>query len=88
MFHALLESVLWAFSTSGNSANVLKAAQKARDKEAKIVAFTGRTDSELEKISDVCLYADNANTSTAQEVHMLAYHMICSLIDFQYAGNK
>ena len=82
------DDILWAFSTSGSSANVIKAAKKAKEKNAKVVAFTGKADSELEKVSDVCLCAVNPYTSTSQEVHMLAYHIICDLIDVEFAGDK
>ena len=73
--------VLWAFSTSGSSANVVAAAKLAKEKGATVIAFTGRADSPLEKIADVCLCADTPLTSTAQEVHQLAYHIICDLVE-------
>ena len=76
--------ILWAFSTSGSSGNVIKAAEKAKEKNAKVIAFTGKAESPLEKISDICLCAANPYTSTGQEVHMLAYHVICELIDVEF----
>jgi D-sedoheptulose 7-phosphate isomerase len=82
------EDILWTFSTSGSSGNVIKAAEKAKEKNAKVIAFTGKADSELEKISDICLCAVNQYTSTSQEVHILAYHIICDLIDTEFAGGK
>ncbi len=75
--------VLWAFSTSGTSPNILKAAKYARDNEIKIIAFTGKKDSELEKYADVCICADCEYTSTSQEAHVLAYHIICKLVEEQ-----
>ena len=80
--------ILWTFSTSGNSANVLKAARKAIEKNAKVIAFTGKANSALENTADICLCADTPYTSTSQEVHMLAYHIICVLIDVEFSGNK
>lgn len=80
--------ILWAFSTSGSSANVIKAVKKAKDNGAKIIAFTGKADSQLERISDICLCAVNPHTSTSQEIHMLAYHIICDLIDIEFANRK
>ena len=44
--------ILWAFSTSGNSANVIKAAKLAKEKGAEIVAFSGKSESPLNQISD------------------------------------
>ena len=80
--------ILWAFSTSGSSVNIIKAVEKANEKKAKVIAFIGKTNSALEKISDICLCAENDYTSTSQEVHMLAYHIICDLIDVEFSGNK
>ena len=73
--------VLWAFSTSGESKNVVAAAESAKQKGAKVIAFTGRADSKLEKIADLCLCPKTPQTSTAQEIHQLAYHTICDMID-------
>jgi D-sedoheptulose 7-phosphate isomerase len=73
--------VLWAFSTSGSSANVLAAAKLAKEKGAQVLAFTGKADTPLERISDLCLGIDAPSTSSAQEVHQLAYHMICDLVE-------
>ena len=73
--------VLWAFSTSGTSANVVAAARIARDKGARVIAFTGRADSELERIADVCFCAEDKSTARSQEIHQLAYHIICDLVE-------
>ncbi len=78
--------MLWAFSTSGNSKNIVAAAKQAKQINAKVVSFTGKAKSELEKLSDACLCADNAQTSTSQEVHMLAYHIICDLVETAFAN--
>jgi D-sedoheptulose 7-phosphate isomerase len=73
--------VLWAFSTSGTSANVIAAAQLARKKGACVLAFTGRANSRLEKIADICFCADDKLTARSQEIHQLAYHIICDLVE-------
>ena len=73
--------ILWAFSTSGSSANVVAAAKLAREKQAKVLAFTGKTDSQLEQIADICLCADAETTAASQEMHQLAYHIICDLVE-------
>ena len=73
--------ILWAFSTSGSSVNVLKAAKRAKERGANILAFTGRADSELEKLSDLCLCVNSEQTSSSQEIHQLAYHVICNLLE-------
>jgi D-sedoheptulose 7-phosphate isomerase len=79
--------VLWAFSTSGNSANVVAAAEAARKKGARVVAFTGRSGSKLEQIADVCYCAESDSTARSQEMHQLAYHIICDLVERRFAGD-
>ncbi len=87
---ALVEAndVLWAFSTSGTSPNIVAAAQLAKAKGAKIIAFTGRPGSTLEQIADLCLCVDTQWTSAAQEVHQLAYHIICDLIEQNFCNES
>jgi D-sedoheptulose 7-phosphate isomerase len=77
--------VLWAISTSGTSANVIKAAEVAKGKGAGIVAFTGRKNSPLEAMADLCLCADAAQTARSQEIHQLAYHNVCDLVERSFA---
>jgi len=77
--------VLWAFSTSGSSANVVAAAEVAKDKGACVVAFTGRPDSALERIADICFCAAAESTARSQEIHQLAYHIICDLVERDFA---
>jgi len=73
--------VLWAFSTSGTSPNVLQAAAAARAKGARVIAFTGRANSPLEARADRCFCAEAALTARSQEIHQLAYHIICDLVE-------
>jgi D-sedoheptulose 7-phosphate isomerase len=73
--------LLWAFSTSGTSANVINAARAAKARGAKILSFTGRPQSLLESLSDVCLCAENPATARSQEIHQLAYHILCGLVE-------
>ena len=79
--------ILWAFSTSGTSANVVAAAQVARDKGARVIAFTGRADSELERIADICFCAEAESTARSQEIHQLAYHIICDLVERHFTND-
>lgn len=73
--------ILWAISTSGNSANVLSAVELASQKGAKIIGFTGRQGSKLEKLSDVCFCAASESTALSQQIHQIAYHIICDLVE-------
>ena len=77
--------ILWAFSTSGASAIITSAAKLAKEKGARVIAFTGQKNSELEKIADICFCADNKSTARSQEMHQLAYHIICELVEQNFA---
>ncbi len=79
--------ILWAFSTSGTSENVIKAVRRARERGARILSFTGRAESLLESLSDVCLCADNAATARGQEIHELTYHILCGLVERALFGD-
>ena len=79
--------ILWAFSTSGTSANIIAAAESAKNKGAYVIAFTGRINSKLEQISDICLCADDESTARSQEIHQLAYHIICDLVECSFTNN-
>ncbi len=79
--------ILWAFSTSGTSANVIAAVRTAREKGASIIAFTGRNGSKLEQMADICFCADAKSTARSQEIHQLAYHIICDLVESDFANS-
>jgi D-sedoheptulose 7-phosphate isomerase len=73
--------ILWAISTSGDSPNIIAAAESAKKKGASILAFTGRDNSKLEQIADICFCANEESTARSQEIHQLAYHIICGLVE-------
>lgn len=79
--------ILWAFSTSGTSANVIAAAELAKEKGASLLAFTGKTDTMLERLSDICICAGSESTARSQEIHQLAYHIICDLVEMSFADS-
>ncbi len=76
------EDVLLAISTSGNSENVILAAQKAREKGMKVVALTGKDGGKIASICDVEIrvphfgYADRI-----QEIHIKVIHILIMLIE-------
>ena len=81
--------VLMAISTSGNSDNVVRAAQTARQRDMPVVALTGRDGGNLaEQIGDndvlICVPADNA--ARIQEIHLLIIHCLCDLVDSVLLG--
>ncbi len=75
--------IFWGISTSGNSANVVKAADTAKRLGAVIIGFTGQQGGELKEISDLCFCSPHTRTNRIQEAHMLAYHIVCELVEAQ-----
>jgi D-sedoheptulose 7-phosphate isomerase len=73
--------VLMAYSTSGNSANVLAAVEVARDLGVKVVSLTGQAGGALKNQSDLWLGAPSGVTARVQEAHGFIGHVICQLID-------
>jgi D-sedoheptulose 7-phosphate isomerase len=80
--------VLWVLSTSGDSPNVIAAAELAKKKQARVLAFTGKKDSRLEKIADVCVCAGCETSPRSQEIHQLSYHIICELVESAMMDGK
>ena len=78
--------ILLAISTSGSSPNVIRAAQTAKDVGVQVIALTGKPDSELEKMADMCLCAHCDEASISQEMHQVAYHIICDLVEAEFSG--
>ena len=81
--HGRLGGVLVAISTSGNSENVVRAAQKARDMGVPVVSLTGEGGGMLAQLSDVLLAAPSRVTPLVQQVHICIYHHLCAQIEAQ-----
>ncbi len=73
--------VLIAISTSGQSKNVIKAVNMAREKKMKIITLLGNKDSILEHIGDVCIKVPSDNTAYIQEIHESCLHIIAEAIE-------
>jgi D-sedoheptulose 7-phosphate isomerase len=73
--------VFWGISTSGNSANVVSAAEAAKKMGAIVVAFTGEKGGKLKEIADACFCSPSSRTNRIQEIHMLGYHIVCELME-------
>jgi len=73
--------VLIAISTSGNSRNVVLAAETAKAMGIKVIAFTGPNECKLTQLSDVWIGVSGENTYTIQENHQKIYHLLCLCIE-------
>jgi D-sedoheptulose 7-phosphate isomerase len=83
--------ILLAISTSGNSANVLAAAEAALEREMRVVALTGKDGGKLGALlteADVHINVQHSRTARIQEVHLVAIHSICDGIDVALFGEE
>ncbi len=76
--------VLIGLSTSGNSANIVKAFEVAKERELITVAFTGITGGQMRSLSDYVLNIPSADTPRIQESHIMIGHIICQLVEANY----
>lgn len=72
---------LVALSTSGNSENVVAAVDVAREANIRTIGMTGRSGGKLAQLADICLCVDSTETARIQEVHMVAGHTVCELVE-------
>jgi len=81
--------VLVAITTSGNSTNVVAAIKAAHQKGMTVVALSGKGGGMLPSVlkdTDIEIRVPSDSTARIQEVHLLALHCICDLIDQQLLG--
>ena len=79
--------VVIGISTSGNSPNVLRAIEQAKQLGAIAIAFTGRG-GKLKEIADYVLSVPSNDTPRVQEAHITAGHIICYLVEQALFGNR
>ncbi|MGE0626196.1 MAG: D-sedoheptulose 7-phosphate isomerase [Hyphomicrobiaceae bacterium] len=73
--------VLVGLSTSGNSANVVKAVEAAREAGIKTVALTGQGGGRLAEAADLAIRVPSTRTNSIQEMHIVVGHMLCGFIE-------
>jgi D-sedoheptulose 7-phosphate isomerase len=73
--------MLVGLSTSGNSANVLRAMERAVDMNVYRVALTGGSGGALREHADLCLVVPSGSTARIQEAHILIGHLVCDLVE-------
>ncbi len=73
--------ILVGLSTSGNSKNIIKAFEAAKEKEMTTVAFTGQSGGQMKSISDYLINIPSADTPRIQESHIMVGHIICELVE-------
>lgn len=76
--------VLIGLSTSGNSKNIVKAFEKAKERNVIAISFTGEDGGALKHLSNYCINVPSTDTPRIQETHILVGHIICQLVEEKY----
>ena len=79
--HGRKGDIFIAISTSGNSKNVVKAAETAQKLGLKVIGLTGIIQAELDKFCDVTIKVPSNVTPIIQESHIMIAHIICALVE-------
>ena len=84
--HARPGDVLLAISTSGNSPNILRAIEAARQCRVSVIGLTGEAGGQMRAACDLCLCVPCTSTPRMQEMHITIGHTICELLEERLAG--
>ncbi|HYX80779.1 MAG TPA: SIS domain-containing protein [Gemmatimonadales bacterium] len=73
-------------STSGESPNVVRAAQSAKARGVGVVAFLGKGGGQLKDLADLSLIVPASDTARIQELHLAVEHVICDIVEARLKG--
>ena len=76
--------VLVGLSTSGTSANIIKAFETAKKKEMITIGFTGKSGGNMKPLCDYLVNIPSTDTPRIQESHIMVGHIICQLVEEKY----
>jgi D-sedoheptulose 7-phosphate isomerase len=80
--------VFIAISTSGASPNILAALKAPHELGLKMVGFTGSREAPMTAMCDLCLAAPTPETPLIQQIHIVAAHAICGIVERDLFGEK
>ncbi|MBI2658919.1 D-sedoheptulose 7-phosphate isomerase [Candidatus Woesearchaeota archaeon] len=78
--------VFIALSTSGNSENLIKAAEAAKKLDVHVIGLLGKDGGKLRNASDLEIIVPSTNTPRIQEAHLMILHIICELAEKELFG--
>jgi D-sedoheptulose 7-phosphate isomerase len=78
--------VFIGITTSGNSKNVVKAAQLAKALGITVIGLTGEKGGKMKEIADVCVCVPETETFKVQELHLPVYHFLCASAEKHFFG--
>lgn len=76
--------VLIGLSTSGNSVNIVRAFEVAKQKGIHTIGFTGERGGSMRTLSDILINIPSTDTPRIQESHITIGHIICQLVEEKY----
>ena len=79
--NAQVGDVFIAISTSGNSANIIKALEVAKNKGVITVGFTGINECKMDEFCDYIIHVPSEKTPIIQESHIMISHIICAIVE-------
>lgn len=80
--------IIVGLSTSGNSNNIIKAFEKAKEMGMETIAFTGKSGGKMKSIADISLCIPSTDTPRIQESHIMVGHIICEIVEAALFSNK
>jgi D-sedoheptulose 7-phosphate isomerase len=80
--------ILVALSTSGNSANVVRAAQAAVARGMKVIGLTGEGGGRLAELCEVSIKVPECEVYRVQQLHLPVYHCLCMMLEDEFFPNK
>jgi D-sedoheptulose 7-phosphate isomerase len=83
--HARPGDAFLAITTSGNSANILRAIEAARKNQVVVIGLTGESGGQMRPACDLCLCVPSQSTARIQEMHITIGHAICQLLEERLA---
>jgi D-sedoheptulose 7-phosphate isomerase len=83
--HARQGDILLAISTSGNSPNILRAIEAARQLKVAVIGLTGESGGQMRPACDLCISVPSKATARIQEMHITIGHAMCELLEERLA---
>lgn len=80
--------IFLGISTSGNSKNVIHAAQVARAGELHTICLTGQQGGALKPICETAICVPESQTARVQELHVAVYHTLCEMLEEEFFGGR
>ncbi|MCP3661086.1 MAG: D-sedoheptulose 7-phosphate isomerase [Gammaproteobacteria bacterium] len=76
-----INDVLFAISTSGNSPNLLRAIEEAKNNNINVIGLLGKDGGKMKEICDLSIIIPSDNTPRIQELHIMVIHIICEILE-------